>query len=237
MPLFEVKFILVRPRDPNNIGAAARALKNFGFRELAVVAPYPPIWSEIVSAVNAEDVVRDARVFATLAEAVADCTLVVGTGDHTRLADGQSAYAPRDLVTDLNATGHRLALVFGSEKHGLTKNEMAHCHRLMSIPTRPECPSMNLGQAVAVCCYELTRAESAIEAVAPARPYATVGQLEISLQLLMEVLREAQFVMPANDDLLTRRLRQQLLQLELTPRDVHLLCGVLRQIQWRFENK
>lgn len=237
MPPFNVKTILVSPRDPNNIGAAARALKNFGFRELAVVAPYPPIWSEIVAAVNAEDVLSQARVFSTLADAVADCTLVVGTGDHTRVAETQRLYTPRDLVAELTATGHRLALVFGPEKHGLTKDYLAQCHRVLSIPTRPDCPSMNLGQAVAVCCYELAHAAPPVETVVPAPSYASAGQVEISLQLLVEVLREAGFLASDNQSLITRKLRQRLLQLELTTADVNLLCGVLRQIQWRFEHK
>ena len=231
------KIILVRPRDPKNIGAAARAMKNFGLTELAVVAPFAPNWNEAVSAVNAVDVLTTAHLCNSLAEAVADCTFVVGTADRTRVATKHKIYTPRDLQAELAGTDHRLALVFGSEKHGLTNDDLAHCHRTMSIPTAPDCPSMNLGQAVAVCCYELTRTETPLRTSPITRQFATAGELEVSLQLLREVLREAEFLRPSNEAVTTNKLRQRLLRLGLTSKDINLLCGVLRQIQWRFENK
>lgn len=231
------KIILVRPRDPNNIGAAARAMKNFGLTELAVVAPFVPTWNEAVSAVNAEDVLARARVFASLTEAVADCTFVVGTADRTRIAGKHRLYTPRDLGAELDGTNHRLALVFGSEKHGLTNDELAHCHRTMSIPTAPDCPSLNLGQAVAICCYELARTETPDWERPTSQRYATAGEVETSLQLLLQVMREAEFIYPHTEAATTTKLRQRMLHLGLTPRDTQLLCGVLRQIQWRFKNK
>src|SRR5215475_13657979 len=175
------RIVLVRPRDPNNIGAAARAMKNFGFADLVVVTPHPPVWSEVVSAVNATDVLTGARVCATLDEAVADCNLVVGTTHRTRVEEKQNLYTPLDLSRALAAADYDLALVFGSEKHGLTNEDLSRCHRVMSIPTEPDCPSMNLGQAVAVCCYELTR-YGAQAAILP-RPAeaATAGATEASL--------------------------------------------------------
>ncbi|HEX4947720.1 MAG TPA: TrmJ/YjtD family RNA methyltransferase [Blastocatellia bacterium] len=231
------KIILVRPRDPKNIGAVARAMKNFGCNELAVVAPFAPTWNEAVSAVNAEDVLLNAQLFDSLAAASADCTFVVGTADRRRIAGKHRLYTPRDLVAELDGAHHRLALVFGSEKHGLTNDDLAHCHRTMSIPTAPDCPSMNLGQAVAVCCYELTRAETPLRTNPTTAQLATAGEVEMSLELLRAVLREAQFVGANNETVTINKLRQRLLRLGLTAKDVKLLCGVLRQIQWRFENK
>ena len=204
---------------------------------IAVVAPFVPTWNEVVSAVNAEDVLVNARVFASLAEAVADCTFVVGTADRTRIAGKHRMYTPRDLGAELTETGHRLALVFGSEKHGLTNDDLAHCHRTMSIPTAPDCPSMNLGQAVAICCYELAGAETLAWERPTSQRYATAGEVETSLQLLLDLLREVKFVLPHTEAAMMTKLRQRLLQLRLTPTDVNLLCGVLRQIQWRFEQR
>ncbi len=232
-----LKLVLVRPRNPNNIGAAARAMKNFGLTELTVVAPFVPTWNEVVAAVNAEDVLTNAHVCASLAEAVADCTFVVGTADRARVATKHKIYTPRDLQAELAGTDHRLALVFGSEKHGLTNDDLAHCHRTMSIPTAPDCPSMNLGQAVAVCCYELTRAETPLRTGLATGQWATAGEVEVSLQLLLNVLREAQFVWPSNEAATANNLRQRLLRLGLAAKDVKLLCGALRQIQWRLDNK
>ena len=228
-PLSPCKVVLVRPRDPNNIGAAARAMKNFGFDDLWVVAPHPPVWSEIVSAVNATDVLAAARVVASLEEAIADCNLVVGTTDRTRIEEKQTVYTPRDLSRELNQADYNLALVFGSEKHGLTKEDLSRCHHVMSIPTEPNCPSMNLGQAVAVCCYELIR-DGARFAAHPSET-ATAGATEAALQLLLEILRQIDFVLPGNEPDLTRRLRASLLRLNPTRHDIEMLCGILSRIK------
>ena len=153
-----IDVILVSPRNPLNIGAAARAMANFGFQRLSVVAPYAPTWREARSAVGAPEVLQNAEESATLAEAVGDCTLVVGTGSLTYRKPEQPVVqlpdlAPR-IVAEL-ARGGRIALVFGPEKHGLTRDDLSYCHILVEIPTDLRQPSMNLGQAVAVCLYEL----------------------------------------------------------------------------------
>lgn len=222
--------MLVRPRDPNNIGAAARAMKNFGLTDLAVVAPYPPVWREAVSAINATDVLTSARVYDSLAAAVADCTLVVGTADHTRLAGRQAIFTPMDLQAELTAVNQRLALVFGSEKHGLTNDDISHCHRCMSIPTLPDCPSMNLGQAVAICCYELHRATRPDASLALQPEPATAGELETSLHLMLELLERSGFLLPGNEADRQRKLRRNLLRFSLTKQEADFLCGALRQI-------
>jgi tRNA/rRNA methyltransferase len=222
---------LVRPRDPNNIGAVARAMKNFGFIDLAVVTPHPPVWSEVVSAVNAADLLDNARVCGALDEAIEDCNLVVGTTDRTRVEEKQNLYTPLDLSRELTGADYDLAIVFGSEKHGLTNEDLSRCHRVMSIPTQPDCPSMNLGQAVAVCLYELVR-DGAQAAVVP-RPTetATAGATEAALQLSLEVLKLIDFVLPGNEPELTRRLRGSLLRLNPTRYDIEMLCGILSRIK------
>jgi tRNA/rRNA methyltransferase len=225
------RIVLVRPRDPNNIGAVARAMKNFGFRDLAVVAAHPPVWSEVSSAPNAMDVLINARVVQSLDEAIADHNLVIGTTDRTRVEEKQTVYTPFELSRDLADASYNLALVFGSEKHGLTNEDLSRCHRVMSIPTQPNCPSMNLGQAVAVCCYELirNRAQSAI--VPRPAETATAGATEAALQLLLDVLRLIDFVLPGNESDLTRRLRGSLLRLNPTKYDIEMLCGILSRVK------
>lgn len=210
-------------------------MKNFGLTDLVIVAPYAPVWDEVVSAVNATDVIHNARVVPTLADAVADCTLAVGTGDSTRAAGKHSFYTPAELRGDVAGTNHHLALVFGPEKHGLTNDDLSHCHRLMTIPTRPDCPSMNLGQAVAVCCYELMRDGAESEEVKSVVNRATAGEVEMSLRLALEVLRLADFMLPGNEPELTRKLRRTLLGLNLSRREVKTLCGALRQIKNKLE--
>jgi tRNA/rRNA methyltransferase len=230
------RIVLVRPRDPNNIGAVARAMKNFGFNDLWVVAPYPPVWSEVVSAVNAFDVLTGAQVVETLDEAIADCNLVVGAADRTRIERKQSVYTPINLSDDLAQESYDLAIIFGSEKHGLTNDDLSRCHRIMSIPTEADCPSMNLGQAAAVCCYELAkaRAQSAIEP--PPSESASAGAVEAALQLSLDVLRSIDFVLTGNEPELTRKLRSSFLRFNMTKSDVEMLCGVLSRVKRELEN-
>jgi tRNA/rRNA methyltransferase len=150
--------VLVRPRNPLNIGAAARAMANFGFSRLSVIAPFAPTWREARSAVDSQDVLVNAAESATLGEAVAGATLVAGTGSlNYRKPEQRVVRLPElaPLVSQELARGGRVALVFGPEKHGLTRDDLSWCHVLVEIPTDPRQPSMNLGQAVAVCLYEL----------------------------------------------------------------------------------
>src|SRR6266481_3773741 len=157
--LDNLRVILVAARNPLNIGAAARAMSNFGVRRLGVVNPYGVGFREARSAVGAAPLLAKAEQYENVAEAVADCRLVVGT----------TAVGRRDLqhrLQRLDEGGRQIkrqlrsaavALLFGSERYGLSNQELSHCHWVMRIPTREEHGSMNLGQAVAVCLYELVR--------------------------------------------------------------------------------
>lgn len=236
-PASDCRVVLVRPRDPNNIGAAARAMKNFGLTDLTVVSPYPPVWEEVVSAVGALDLLTRAHVTETLAEALADRTLVIGTLDPTRVEFRQAVETPSQLFVEPDMVTERLALVFGPEKHGLTNEDLSHCHRWMSIPTLPDCPSMNLGQAVAICCYEWAR-QSSISSIAPADPPASLAPqatVEVLLHRALLLLREVEFLQPGNEPALTRRLRRALLRHRLTRDEAEQLCAVLSRTLRRLD--
>src|SRR4029079_16848614 len=126
--------VLVSPRNPLNIGAVARAMANFGLAHLTVVAPYEPHWREARSAIGAPELLANAREAATLAEAVRDCTLVLGTGTLTHRKPEQPVIrldqlAP--LITrELDHPADNIALIFGPEKHGLTREDLSFCHHL-----------------------------------------------------------------------------------------------------------
>src|SRR2546430_1541677 len=157
--LDRLRVVLVAARNPLNIGAAARAMSNFGFRHLRVVSPYELAFREARSAVGAAELLKNAEKYKSVAEAVADCTLVVGTTalKHRELQHplrSLSAAAPL-IQRELSSKSGRVALLFGSEKRGLSNEDLSHCHWLLRIPTREAQGSMNLGQAVAVCLYEL----------------------------------------------------------------------------------
>lgn len=224
------KIVLVHPRDPNNIGAAARAMKNFGLSELIVVAPHPPTWEEITSAVKADEIIANAIVVTTLNEAIADCTMVIGTKDRTQFP--LPKIAPLELPQFRN---EKLALIFGSEKHGLTNEDLSRCHRVLEIPTQPDCPSMNLAQAVAICCYELRKGKSAGDSH-QLSDLSTAGEIETALRLAVEALIMAGFMRENNQPTMTLELRRSLLKMNLTSRETTLLCGALRQFKWKMGN-
>ena len=158
-----LRVVLVDARNPLNIGAAARAMSNFGFHRLRVVNPYDVAFQGARSAVGAAEVLASAEKYETVAEAVADCSLVVGTtavGHRDLQHSLQRLEAGAPLIRCASFLCIRqcgCALLFGSEKFGLSNKDMSHCHWLMHIPTREEHFSMNLGQAVAICLYELMR--------------------------------------------------------------------------------
>ena len=149
--------VLVTVRNSLNIGAVARAMSNFGAMQLRVVDPYEVAWREAKSAVGAADLLARAEECVAVAEAVADCSLVVGT---TAVGNRELRQPLRSLPEAGPVIRERLktsnvALLFGSEKRGLSNESLSYCHWLLRIPTREEHRSMNLGQAVAVCLYEL----------------------------------------------------------------------------------
>jgi len=226
--------VLVSPRNPLNIGAAARAMSNFGFSQLRVVNPYEVAFREARSAVGAGAVMTAAIECRSLAEAVADCALVVGTTalGHRELQHRlwRLPYGAR-LIRRRLATGP-VALLFGSEKYGLSNDDLSHCHWLVRISTRTEHESMNLGQAVAVCLYELARQPE--EAVRPARKrHAAAAELERITELLAELLRESGYMNPRTAASTLEKLRRLVRRLDLSPRDAEIWLGMLRQLLWK----
>jgi tRNA/rRNA methyltransferase len=140
------------------MGAAARALANFGFSDLCAVDPYAPVWKEAKSAVGAEALLQNAPAL-TLDEALADRHLTLGTHDGRRKGGPEVVDLPNlpQYLAEHLPKGGKLALLFGSEKTGLPNEVLSRCRAAIRIPTKPSCPSMNVSQAVAVLAYELTR--------------------------------------------------------------------------------
>jgi tRNA/rRNA methyltransferase len=239
--------VLVTPRNPLNIGAAARAMANFGFRRLAVVAPFAPTWREARSAVGASEVLQNAKEFATLGEAVAGATLVVGTGTLTYRKPEQAVVVLPDLaplVAQELARGGRVAMVFGPEKHGLTREDLSYCHILVEIPTDAGQPSMNLGQAVAVCLYELTtrvdfaggdtQAEDhALHSDETSASAAPSGRLDLLAGVVEEAMQTAGYSPRTMQTANRHDLRLLLRRLALSEHDTRRILGLFRRILWR----
>ena len=229
--------VLVSTRNPLNIGASARAMANFGFVRLRVVAPYDVAFREARSAVGAAPLLARAVEFPTLSEAVADCGLVVGTTSvgHRELQHPlrRLEYGARQIRRALLETP--VALVFGSEKFGLSNDDLSHCHWLMRIPTVGQDLSMNLGQAVALCLYEMARNPRAAGAQPVAIRRATAGATEQVTLQLMEVLRRSGYVNPRTAASTGEKVRRLVRRLEISRKDVPVLLGMLRQILWKLD--
>jgi tRNA/rRNA methyltransferase len=184
--------------------------------------------------VGAEAVLGAAEEYATVAQAVADCSLVVGTTAGARRELIQPLRLLQEGVPELRRQlrSGRVALLFGSEKRGLSNEDISHCHWLMRIPTGAEHPSMNLGQAVAVCLYELAREESTSALTQAPKP-ATSGEMERITGLLFQALTASGYVKPRNAASAEAKLRRLVRRLQLPAEDVEVWMGMARQIVWK----
>jgi tRNA/rRNA methyltransferase len=246
-----VRVVLVATRNPLNIGAVARAMSNFGFFRLSLVNPYEPSFLEAKSAVGAAELLANARVFATVGEAVADCTLVVGTTAVGRrelrhplkfLEEGARAihkHLGSQKARKKNAAKSteperksEVAILFGSEKFGLANEDLSHCNWLLRIPTRDEHRSMNLGQAVAICLYELARDAKRAVGVEKASP-ATAGDIDRVADLLLDALRLSGSLDSRSAGTTGQKLRRFMRRHNLTAEDAKFWLGMFGQITYK----
>ncbi len=231
--------VLLATRNPLNIGAAARAMSNFGFGNLRVVNPYELAFREAKSAVGASAVLTKAEEFRSVAEAVADCSLVVGTTDaHKRKLDQElRPLHEGGLLIRKKLQSGNVALLFGSEKRGLSNEDLSYCHWLMRIPTIAEHPSVNLGQAVAVCLHELVREANAPVKKAEKQPTASAAELDRLTALLVDALRTSGYMKPTAAGPAEERIRRLVRRLNLSTEDSETCLGMLRQVLWKMRFK
>jgi TrmH family RNA methyltransferase len=212
-------------------------MANFGFERLSLVNPYDVAFREARSAVDAGHILAAAEEFPSIADAVADCTLVVGT---TAVGHRQLQHPLLRLEAGAGrikgaAPGGPVALLFGSEKFGLSNEDMSHCHWLMRIPTLAMDLSMNLGQAVAVCLYELKReADQLGFSMGPKKP-PPASDVEQITHMLLRVLTESGYVNPVTAQSSEQKVRRLVRRFDITAEDAPMLLGILRQILWRFQ--
>jgi len=256
-----LRVVLVNSRNPLNIGAAARAMSNFGFPHLRVVHPYAVAFQQAKSAVNAEPVLKAAQQFEQLPDALADCSLIVGTTDGARRSLPELPAileAAAQIVRARLRSGSKVALLFGSEKVGLSNHDLSHCQLLLRIPTRTETPSMNLGQAVAIVLYEIaahdpseTPAPETNESpntatphpatpnpttpnpASPNLPLATSGEKERLIALVLEALSFDGYPHRRSASSIEAKLRRLVRHLALSSSDLHQWLGLLRQLLWK----
>lgn len=234
--LDQIRFILVQPSHPGNVGAAARAMKNMGLMDLGLVAPALfPHPDATARAAGADDVLRQAGRFQTLAEALADSVFTVATTARARSL-AWPATNPREaaaLIFDRAATG-RVAVVFGAERCGLSNDELALCHVAVVIPTNPDFSSLNLAAAVQIMAYEL---RNQMGEASPAEihnesddPWVNHAQMEGLYDHVDRMLRHIGFFDSGNPEVVMRRLRRMFARTQLTERELNILRGTCKAV-------
>lgn len=227
------RFILVNTSHPGNVGSTARAMKVMGFSDLVLVAPrYPDVLVQeetVAMASGAADILVRARIVPTLTEALEGVTYACATAMTPR-DFGPPTRAPRELMPELAAGGHRVGFVFGSERYGLSNEDVYRCHVCLSIPTHPDYGSLNLAQAVQLLAYDWRQALGGF-AVAPRTTdpaLADVAAMSGMLAHWERALTEVGFLDPAAPRKLMPRLNQLFNRAELTVEEVHILRGIAR---------
>ena len=229
-----LRIVLVSPQEAGNVGAVARAMKNFGFSELWIVGDHPELlpvsgwWAS-----GADDLVASARFAPTLLDAVADANLTVATTS-MRGRTTPVTFTPRTLAQKYASLGEEqiLALVFGREHSGLTREELVLCQHTASIPANGAFPTMNLAQALCVFCYEL----ASITPIAQERDLASAADIERLHQRTRELLTEVGFLHENKPDRIYDDLRAIVARADLDHREVTIALGIIRQIEWRLRN-
>ena len=240
MNLARLRIVLVRPKYSGNIGAVARAMRNFGVEDLMLVNPAPirRDWADAM-AVHARDVLDSMQVHDSLRAAVSECGLVVGTTCRAGLYR-EGARFPEVLAPEIAAAlkTNRVAFVFGREDSGLTNEDLRCCHKLLTIPTDPAFASLNMAQAVLLCCYTVFRAvgnEPTEDFPAVPAPLAAAERQELMYERLKVALLQVGFLHRDNPDHIMHALRRILGRAGLEDRDVRIFLGIAHQIEWYAE--
>lgn len=231
--LANIRIVLVRPRGSGNIGSIARAMKNMGQTELAIVgkARTQSFWARAM-AVHGRDILENAKCYDTLRDAIGDCVLVVGTTCRSGLYRRHSQ-APREIARDIVAAARngKIALIFGPEDHGLSNKDLEHCQLLMTIPTHPEYQSLNVAQAAIICLYELYLA-ALIPAQSSAIQRAPAEDVERLFDRMRAVLLKIGFLDAENPEHMLLAFRRILGRAGLEDKDVRIFTGLFRQMEW-----
>jgi TrmH family RNA methyltransferase len=227
-----VRIVLIDPSHPGNIGSVARAMKNMALSDLTLVRPrsFPHAESNALAA-GADDILANARVVQTVAEAIADCAFIAGTTSRPRTYRWEFM-TPREVAGRIEGLEEqsRAALLFGSERYGLGSEDLDYCNVLVRIPANPEYCSLNLAMAVQLLAYELLLArESPQSHVQLEAPLATSREMELLYAHLHQVLEEIAF--EDRTGYLMERLRRLFNRAQLDQNEVNILRGILSAMQ------
>jgi tRNA/rRNA methyltransferase len=250
--LQHTRVVVVEPLGPLNVGAIARVMKNFGLYHLVIVAPQCDVHSPEARqmAVHAQDVLLGAQIVPDLATALQSCHYTLATtgrSDHIPFP----LFSPREFFSQWIhwPPGSELALIFGREDRGLTHQELTQAHGVLDIPTHPEYLSLNLAQAVGICCYELFQAirtdkvpptispDGIFSGNSPEGLPAPVEQLEQYYQQLEHLLLQIGYLYPHTAASRMEKFRHLYQRAHPSPQEVAMLRGILRQMDWALQSK
>lgn len=231
--LQNIRIVMVRPRGSGNIGSVARAMKNTGANDLAIVgeARTESFWAKAM-AVHGRNILAEAKCYSTIREAIADCTLVVGTTCRSGLYRSHSQ-SPREIAPAMVAAARngKIALLFGPEDHGLSNKDLEHCQLLLTIPTHPDYQSLNVAQAAVICLYEFY-----VASLAPAQEddihRAEAENIERLFDIMRNSLLKIGFLDSENPEHMLLAFRRIFGRAGLEEKDVRILTGMFRQIEW-----
>lgn len=237
--LDNVRVVLVNTSHTGNIGSAARAMKTMGLSDLVLVDPVsPPDGKSSALAAGAGDVLANARTFATLEEAIADCGLVVGTSARSRTLSWPMLNS-RECGTKImaEAANYQTALVFGRENSGLSNEELQLCHFHVCIDANPEYSSLNLAAAVQTLCYEVRMAFLALAQVQnEPNDYPLSRELELFYTHLESTLKKTRFIIPQHPGMVMTKLRRLFNRARPESQELNILRGILTSIDKNVKN-
>lgn len=246
MSLAAVRIVLVEPAGALNVGSVARIMKNMGLQQLVLVNPQcDPLGDEARQmAVRARDLLETAQQVMTLPEALKDCQRAIATTGLDRTALNVTLESPRTALPWLLPASAQpaapAALIFGREDRGLTKAELNYAQRFVRIPTSPDYGSLNLAQAVAICCYELAWTDSQATGKQTTQPesttMATLDMLEGYYGQLEALLLQIGYLFPHTADSRMEKFRQLFGRAQLSQAEVAMLRGILSQMDWSLQN-
>jgi len=235
-PLDNIAIVLVKPQFAGNIGSVSRAMKNLGLSRLLLISPAQDHLSEEarMMATSARDILEKAEIYSTPEKALRGFRWIAGTS--ARKGKNRGPFiTPREICPEILIHARKIpvAILFGREDKGLTNQELAPCHALISLPTHSGLRSLNLAQAVMLVCYELYLASSSRAPGEPLLPQlAEFQKVEGMYTHLEELLLRIGFLDPKNPKRIMHTLRRIFGRASLTDRDVAILRGIFRQLEW-----
>ncbi len=237
--LTSVRIVLVEPQGELNLGSVARIMKNMGLTQLVLVNPKCDRYSDNAKlmAVHAMNILENAQIVDNIPQALTGCTRAIATTSRPR-ALSEKLEHPKICLPWLVSTESPTALIFGSEERGLSNQELNYAHRVIGIPSNPEYPSLNLAQAVAICCYELSQCilTSSIDDRNQENKTVTLDSLEKYYEHLEMVLLQIGYIYPHTANSRMEKFRRLFNRANLTDEELAMLRGILRQIEWKINS-